>query len=128
MRMLLRAKCKRHADKTLRLRHTACTGGCAQEETMATKDKDDAETADERARGRAADSAQPIPGAYQEGSVESVGGGPSGTDTGDRTGQAGSAPSVPRAAEREGHPDAFTSSEVAEQSAGAPGRPDRTRG
>jgi hypothetical protein len=65
--------------------------------------------------------------AYQEGSVESVGGRPSGADTDDRTGQAGPAPDVPRAAEREDGRDAFTSSEVAAESAGGPGRPERTR-
>jgi hypothetical protein len=67
-------------------------------------------------------------GAYQEGSVESVGGGPSGTDTDDRTGQSGSAPDVPRAPEGEGNRDVFISSEVAQKSAEAPGRPERTRG
>ena len=71
---------------------------------------------------------QPPMGGYQEGSVESVGGGPSGTDTADRTAEEGPRPDVPRAPEREGHPDAFTSSEVARTSADAPGRPERTRG
>jgi hypothetical protein len=66
--------------------------------------------------------------AYQEGSVETIGGRPGGADTDDRTGQAGSPPDVPRAAEREDNRDAFTSSEVAAESAGDPGRPERTRG
>jgi hypothetical protein len=70
----------------------------------------------------------PAMGGYQEGSVESVGGGPSGTDTDDRTGQSGSAPDVPRAPEREGNRDVFISSEVAKESAEAPGHPERTRG
>jgi hypothetical protein len=98
---------------------------------MATNDKGDVATRDDssaRARERAADRVAPPAAAYQEGSVESVGGGPSGTDAEDRTGQTGSAPGVPRAAAREGNPDAFTSSEVAEESAGDPGRPERTRG
>jgi hypothetical protein len=69
----------------------------------------------------------PLLGGYQEGSVESVGGGPSGTDTDDRTGQPGPAPDVPRSAEGDGNRDAFISSEVAEKSADAPGRPERTR-
>ena len=80
-----------------------------------------------RDRSDAATERAPAP-AYQEGSVESVGGGPSGTDTDDRTGQAGSPPDVPRAEGSEGTRDAFTSSEVAAQSAGDPGRPERTRG
>ena len=71
---------------------------------------------------------QPPMGGYQEGSIESVGGGPSGTDADDRTAEAGPRPDVPRAGEREGHPDAFISSEVARESADAPGRPERTRG
>lgn len=77
---------------------------------------------------RAQDRPQPPMGGYQEGSIESVGGGPSGTDTDDRTAEGGPRPDVPRAAEREGHPDAFVSSEVARESADAPGRPERTRG
>ena len=71
---------------------------------------------------------QPPMGGYQEGSVESVGGGPSGTDTEDRTAESGPRPNVPRAKDRDSSPDAFVSSEVAQQSADAPGRPDRTRG
>ena len=76
--------------------------------------------------GRRREHTPPPLGGYQEGSVESVGGGPSGTDTYDRTGQPGSAPDVPRA-EGEGSRDVFISSEVAEKSADAPGRPERTR-
>ena len=71
---------------------------------------------------------QPPLGGYQEGSVESVGGGPSGTDTDDRTAEGGPRPDVPRASDRDSNPDAFTSSEVARESADLPGRPERTRG
>jgi hypothetical protein len=71
---------------------------------------------------------QPPMGGYQEGSVESVGGGPSGTDADDRTAERGTRPQVPRAADHDGNPDAFVSSEVVEESADAPGRPERTRG
>jgi len=71
---------------------------------------------------------QPPMGGYQEGSVESVGGGPSGTDTDDRTAERGAPPQVPRASDHGGNPDAFVSSEVVEQSSDAPGRPERTRG
>ena len=77
---------------------------------------------------RTNDRPQPPMGGYQEGSVESVGGGPSGTDTDDRTAEGGPRPDVPRAGEREGNRDAFISSEVARESADAPGRPERTRG
>jgi hypothetical protein len=96
---------------------------------MARDERDVANVpADARARDARAGQPQPAAGgAYQEGSVESVGGGPSGTDTDDRTGQGGTAPSVPRAPEAEGNRDVFISSEVAEESAGAPGRPERTR-
>jgi hypothetical protein len=72
--------------------------------------------------------ARPPMGGYQEGSVESVGGGPSGTDTEDRTAEGGARPGVPRAGDHGGNPDAFISSEVAQESANAPGRPERTRG
>jgi hypothetical protein len=94
---------------------------------MADHDRDERETPRDGARDRAPEPPRPAAGAYQEGSVESIGGGPSGTDTDDRSGQAGSPPGVPRAGEHEGNRDAFTSSEVAEESAGAPGRPERTR-
>jgi hypothetical protein len=76
----------------------------------------------------AGERAQPPLGGYQEGSVESVGGGPSGTDTDDRTAEGGPRPDVPRAGERAANPDAFISSEVVRESADAPGRPERTRG
>jgi hypothetical protein len=96
---------------------------------MATSDKDGTATSKSAHTTRESAPEPPPPAAaYQEGSVESVGGGPSGTDNDDRTGQAGTPPSVRRATEPEGNRDAFTSSEVAEQSAGAPGRPERTRG
>ena len=95
---------------------------------MATNDKDEKATSKSaRATRESASEPPPPAGAYQEGSVESIGGGPSGTDRDDRTGQAGTPPSVRRATEP-GNRDAFTSSEVAEESAGAPGRPERTRG
>ena len=75
-----------------------------------------------------ADAGNPPPPAhtYQEGSVQSVGGGPSGTDTDDRTGQP---TGTPAAGESAGEPnrDIFISSEVAEESADLPGRPERTR-
>jgi hypothetical protein len=97
---------------------------------MRKQDEKEARTPAEPRRGARERSESPRTalGGYQEGSVESVGGGPSGTDKSDRTGQAGSAPAVERAAERDATRDAFTSSEVAEASAGAPGRPERTRG
>jgi hypothetical protein len=65
--------------------------------------------------------------AYQEGSVETVGGGPSGTDTDDRTGQPPVAPATAGRPVGEANRDIFISSEVAEESAHAPGRPERTR-
>jgi hypothetical protein len=69
---------------------------------------------------------QPIPivPAYQEGSVESVGGGPAGKDEGDRSGD-GTLP-ADGAAGPEGGRDAFVSSEVTEKST-VPGKDPRTR-
>ena len=69
---------------------------------------------------------QPIPvvPASQEGSVESVGGGPAGKDEDDRTGEGtGPAKGTPRS---EGGRDAFVSSEVSEK-ATVPGKDPRTR-
>jgi hypothetical protein len=69
---------------------------------------------------------QPVPvvPVYQEGSVESVGGGPAGKDQEDRSGD-GTAP-----AERAPRPgpgrDAFVSSEVTEKTS-VPGKDPRTR-
>jgi hypothetical protein len=98
------------------------------DEKPATPRHDDARAREHGDAGRADERPQPPMGGYQEGSVESVGGGPSGTDADDRTAERGPRPDVPRAGERAGHPDAFVSSEVARASADAPGRPDRTRG
>ena len=69
---------------------------------------------------------QPIPVApsYQEGSVESVGGGPAGTDESDRSG-GGTLPAG-SAAPPEGGRDAFVSSEVSDKSS-VPGKDSRTR-
>jgi hypothetical protein len=97
------------------------------EENASTTRSEDAR-APHRGGERTDERPQPPMGGYQEGSVESVGGGPSGTETGDRTAEGGPAPDVPRARERDGNPDAFVSSEVARESADAPGRPERTRG
>ena len=63
--------------------------------------------------------------AYQEGSVESVGGGPSGTDTGDRSGDGTAAPAGKRAKQERGR-DSFTSSEISEKTT-VPGKDPRTR-
>ena len=66
----------------------------------------------------------PVVPAYQEGSVQSIGGGPAGRDEDDRSGEgtprseATSAPEPPR--------DAFVSSEVSEK-ATVPGKDPRTR-
>jgi hypothetical protein len=83
--------------------------------------------APERAPSDARDERVPTPPAYQEGNVESIGGGPSGTDTDDRGAERGSAPSVPRATGTGANRDVFISGEVAEESADATDRPERTR-
>ena len=80
-------------------------------------------------RGGKADSGadtQPIPviPSYQEGSVESVGGGPSGKDESDRSG-GGTLPAE-GTSQPEGGRDAFLSSEVTERSS-VPGKDPRTR-
>jgi hypothetical protein len=98
------------------------------DEKATTTRSEDARVPQRGGANPADDRPQPPMGGYQEGNVESVGGGPSGTDTGDRTGETGPRPDVPRARDREGNPDAFVSSEVARESADAPGRPERTRG
>ena len=69
---------------------------------------------------------QPIPVAssYQEGSVESVGSRPAGTDQSDRSGE-GTLPAG-GAAQPEGGRDAFVSSEVSDKSS-VPGKDSRTR-
>ena len=69
---------------------------------------------------------QPIPVApsYQEGSIESVGGRPAGTDESDRSG-GGTLPAE-GAARAENGRDAFVSSEVSDKTA-APGKDSRTR-
>jgi hypothetical protein len=67
-------------------------------------------------------------GAYQEGKIESVGGGPSGRDEDDRSGQAGKAPAVSRTTDTRAAGDVFTSKEVADRDVDVPGRPARTRG
>jgi hypothetical protein len=66
---------------------------------------------------------QPLP-SYQEGSVESVGGRPSGKDESDRSGD-GTAP-VDNPSPAEGGRDAFVSSEVSDKSS-RPGKDPRTR-
>ena len=100
-----------------------------RDDQKATRTRSDDTHAPQGSTGeRTQDRPQPPMGGYQEGSVESVGGGPSGTDADDRTAEGGPRPEVPRAGEREGNPDAFISSEVARESANAPGRPERTRG
>ncbi len=69
---------------------------------------------------------QPVPvvPSYQEGSVESVGGGPAGRDESDRSGD-GTLP-ADGAAQPEGGRDAFVSSEVSDKST-IPGKDPRTR-
>ena len=73
------------------------------------------------------DDAQPDPvvPSYQEGSVESVGGGPAGTDESDRSGD-GTLPA--NGARRPAKPvrDAFVSSEVTDKST-VPGKDPKTR-
>jgi hypothetical protein len=88
--------------------------------------KSDEKAADERTSTASAETEVPVVGAYQEGSIESVGGRPSGRDETDRTGQAGRPPDV-RRAEPEPNRDAFASSEVAAQSSDTEARPGRTR-
>lgn len=66
----------------------------------------------------------PAPHAVQEGSVESLGGGPSGTDREDRSGE-GTARSGPRATRDRGR-DSFVSSEVGGKTS-TPGKDPRTR-
>jgi len=82
---------------------------------------------DVREQGAEGDATVPPAHAYQEGSVETVGGGPSGTDTDDRTGQPPVSPAIAGQPGGEANRDIFISSEVAEESAHAPGRPERTR-
>jgi hypothetical protein len=69
---------------------------------------------------------QPIPvvPSYQEGSVESVGGGPAGKDESDRSGD-GTRPATSTSRPERGR-DAFVSSEVSEKSS-VPGKDPRTR-
>ena len=69
---------------------------------------------------------QPVPvvPSYQEGSVESVGGGPEGRDEGDRSGD-GTVPSEGAPPPDRGR-DAFVSSEVTDKSS-VPGKDPRTR-
>jgi len=66
----------------------------------------------------------PVVSSYQEGSVESVGGGPAGKDEGDRSGD-GTLPSRGPARLERGR-DAFVSSEVSDK-ASVPGKDPRTR-
>jgi hypothetical protein len=76
------------------------------------------------ASSHSGDKAAPPAPAYQEGSVESVGGRPSGQDRDDRTGE-GSGRGVSR--REEGRPpDAFVSTEVNDRTA-TPGRDGKTR-
>jgi len=69
---------------------------------------------------------QPVPVApsYQEGSIESVGGRPAGTDESDRSGE-GTLPPEGAARSEDGR-DAFVSSEVSDK-ASVPGKDSRTR-
>ena len=69
---------------------------------------------------------QPIPvvPSYQEGSVESVGGGPAGKDESDRSGD-GTLPAKGKSRPERGR-DAFVSSEVSDKSS-VPGKDPRTR-
>jgi hypothetical protein len=82
----------------------------------------------ERGAGKADPGAdtQPIPivPSYQEGSVESVGGGPEGRDEGDRSGE-GTRPADGTSRPEAGR-DAFVSSEVSDRSS-VPGKDPRTR-
>jgi hypothetical protein len=64
-------------------------------------------------------------GSYQEGRVDSVGGGPSGSDRDDRTGE-GQGRGISRREEGRA-PDEFISSEVNEKTS-RPMHPDKTRG
>jgi hypothetical protein len=80
-------------------------------------------------RGRKADpggDTQPIPvvPSHQEGSVESVGGGPTGKDESDRSG-GGTLPADGPSRSERGR-DAFVSSEVSDKSS-VPGKDPRTR-
>jgi hypothetical protein len=78
------------------------------------------------AKGQGQGSVDPtlVTGTYQEGRVDSIGGGPSGTDRDDRTGE-GQGPGVGRREEGRS-PDEFVSSEVNERTA-RPGNPSKTR-
>jgi hypothetical protein len=71
------------------------------------------------------DDAGPIAPAYQEGSVESVGGRPSGRDESDRSGDGTLTPDV-RSRTPEPARDAFVSTEVSDKST-QPGKDPRTR-
>ena len=66
----------------------------------------------------------PIVPSYQEGSVESVGGGPAGTDDSDRSGE-GTLPSAGPSRPQGGR-DSFISSELTEKTT-TPGKDPRTR-
>jgi hypothetical protein len=66
-----------------------------------------------------------VTGAYQEGRVDSIGGGPSGTDRDDRTGEGQGRGEGRREEGRS--PDEFISSEVSERTA-RPMHPSKTRG
>ena len=78
-------------------------------------------------KGVESHAAAPSAHASQEGSVETLGGGPSGTDTDDRTGQPPAPEPTAGRPGGEANRDIFISREVAEESAHAPGRPERTR-
>jgi hypothetical protein len=67
----------------------------------------------------------PVTGSYQEGRVDSIGGGPSGSDRDDRTGE-GQGRGLGRREEGRA-PDEFISSEVNEKTA-RPMHPSKTRG
>ena len=69
--------------------------------------------------------APPAP-AYQEGSVQSVGGGPSGRDEEDRSGDGTLSPDSTAQAGPEPARDAFVSSEVSDKTT-TPGKDPRTR-
>jgi hypothetical protein len=92
---------------------------------MADRTHEDEDALTARRQGDAKSSTPPAAGSYQEGRVESVGGGPSGSDRDDRTGE-GQGGGLGRREEGRS-PDEFISSEVNEKTA-RPMHPSKTRG
>ena len=70
--------------------------------------------------------AAPVVPAYQEGSVQSGGGGPAGVDRSDRSGDGSLPPSAETGTGPEPARDAFVSSEVSDKTS-TPGKDPRTR-